>query len=74
MYVINMSEKVTGTREYEDKLIVLLGHQSSVNPNVGLRFLLYIADLYEIFIDKKTMYKQFLVILKLEYEQKVNKI
>jgi len=41
----------------EDKLIILLEHQSSVNPNMGLRFLLYIADLYEISIDKKAMYK-----------------
>ena len=41
----------------EDRLIILLEHQSSVNPNMGLRFLLYIADLYEILIDKKEMYK-----------------
>ena len=40
-----------------DRLIVLLEHQSSVNPNMGLRFLLYIAALYEILIDKKAMYK-----------------
>ena len=42
----------------EDKLIILLEHQSSVNPNMGLRFLLYIADLYEISINKKDMYKE----------------
>jgi predicted transposase/invertase (TIGR01784 family) len=41
----------------EDKLIILLEHQSSVNPNMGLRFLLYIADLYEILIDKTELYK-----------------
>ena len=41
----------------EDRLIILLEHQSSVNPNMGLRFLLYIAALYEILIDKKAMYK-----------------
>jgi predicted transposase/invertase (TIGR01784 family) len=41
----------------EDRLIILLEHQSSVNPNMGLRFLLYIAELYEILIDKKEMYK-----------------
>jgi len=40
-----------------DKLIILLEHQSSLNPNMGLRFLLYIAELYEIMIDKKEMYK-----------------
>ena len=41
----------------EDRLIILLEHQASVNPNMGLRFLLYIAELYEISIDKKEMYK-----------------
>ena len=41
----------------EDRLIVLMEHNSSVNPNMGLRFLLYIADLYEITMDKKAMYK-----------------
>jgi len=41
----------------DDKLIILLEHQSSVNPNMGLRFLLYIAALYEISIDKNAMYK-----------------
>ena len=41
----------------EDKLIILLEHQSSVNPNMSLRFLLYISDLYKVSIDKKAMYK-----------------
>jgi predicted transposase/invertase (TIGR01784 family) len=41
----------------EDKLIILLEHQSSINPNMGLRFLLYIAAIYEILIDRKAMYK-----------------
>jgi predicted transposase/invertase (TIGR01784 family) len=41
----------------ENKLIILLEHQASLNPNMGLRFLLYLADLYEISIDKKAMYK-----------------
>jgi len=41
----------------EDKLIILFEHQSSVNPNMGLRFLLYIADLYEILVDKTELYK-----------------
>jgi predicted transposase/invertase (TIGR01784 family) len=42
----------------EDKLIILIEHQSSVNPNMGLRCLLYLADLYEVLIDKKAMYKE----------------
>ena len=41
----------------EDKLIVLFEHNSSINPNMGLRFLLYIAQLYELSMDKKAMYK-----------------
>jgi len=41
----------------EDKLITLLEHQSSLNPNMGLRFLLYIAEIYGISIDKKEMYR-----------------
>jgi len=39
------------------KLIILIEHQASVNPNMGLRFLLYIALIYEILINKKAMYK-----------------
>ena len=42
----------------EDRLIVLFEHNSSINPNMGLRFLLYIALLYEFLIDKKAMYKK----------------
>ena len=41
----------------ENKLIVLLEHNSSINPNMSLRFLLYITQLYEISMDKKAMYK-----------------
>jgi len=40
-----------------DKLIILIEHQSSVNPNIGLRCLLYIALLYEQLIDKDSLYK-----------------
>ncbi|MCL2159329.1 MAG: Rpn family recombination-promoting nuclease/putative transposase [Oscillospiraceae bacterium] len=39
------------------KLIILIEHQASINPNMGLRFLLYIALIYEILINKKAMYK-----------------
>ena len=41
----------------EDKLIILLEHQSSLSPNMGLRCLFYILELYEISIDKKEMYR-----------------
>ena len=39
------------------KLINLTEHQSSINPNMGLRFLLYSAEIYGTSIDKKDMYK-----------------
>jgi hypothetical protein len=41
----------------EDKLIILIEHQSSVSPNIGLRFLMYVADLYEISINQKELYR-----------------
>ena len=41
----------------EDKLIILLEHQSSLNPNMGLRCLFYVAEIYDISIDKKEIYR-----------------
>jgi predicted transposase/invertase (TIGR01784 family) len=41
----------------DDKLIILYEHQASINPNMGFRFLLYIAEIYEVLVDKKEMYK-----------------
>ena len=41
----------------EDKFIILIEHQSSINPNMGLRCLLYIVRLYEQLIDKDGIYK-----------------
>ena len=38
--------------EIDGKLIVLLEHQSTVNPNIPLRMLMYIARLYEKIIDR----------------------
>jgi hypothetical protein len=43
------------------KLVVLIEHQSTVNENMPLRCLLYIARLYEKLIDKKTIYREGLV-------------
>jgi len=40
-----------------DKFVVLIEHQSSVNPNMGLRSLLYIARIYEQLTDKDGMYR-----------------
>ena len=42
----------------DGKLIVLVEHQSSVNQNMPLRFLLYIARVYEKLIDSKSVYKE----------------
>ncbi len=44
-----------------DKLVVLIEHQSSINKNMPLRFLLYIAREYEKILDNKNIYKTKLV-------------
>jgi hypothetical protein len=41
----------------DNKLIVLLEHQSTINPNMPLRFLIYIARLYESIIDDEALYR-----------------
>jgi len=41
----------------DDKFVVLIEHQSSINPNMALRCLLYITRIYEILIDKGEIYK-----------------
>ncbi|MCL2601819.1 MAG: Rpn family recombination-promoting nuclease/putative transposase [Treponema sp.] len=43
--------------EIGGKIIVLVEHQSTINQNLPLRMLLYIARLYEKIIDGKNMYK-----------------
>jgi len=42
----------------EDRLIVLIEHQSSINNNMPLRMLMYLAAEYEMIIDRKSLYKQ----------------
>ena len=37
----------------EDKFVILFEHQSTVNPNMGLRCLLYIADIYKQLIQSR---------------------
>jgi len=44
-----------------DKLIVLIEHQSSINENMPLRFLIYISKVYEKIIDSDTIYKRDLI-------------
>jgi hypothetical protein len=42
--------------EIAGKVVVLIEHQSTINPNMALRLLLYIARIYEKIIDNKTLY------------------
>jgi len=42
----------------EDRLIVLLEHQSSINNNMPLRMLQYLSAEYDMIIDRKSLYKQ----------------
>ena len=42
--------------EIGGKLVVLIEHQSTINPNMALRLLMYIARVYEKLIDDKKIY------------------
>ena len=42
--------------EIGGKLVILIEHQSTINPNMGLRLLLYIARVYEKIIGDKNIY------------------
>ena len=42
--------------EIGGKLVILIEHQSTINPNMALRFLIYIARVYEKIIDDKKIY------------------
>jgi hypothetical protein len=42
--------------EIGDKLVILIEHQSTINPNMALRLLLYIARIYEKILGDKTIY------------------
>jgi hypothetical protein len=42
--------------EIGGKLVVLLEHQSTINPNIALRFLMYIARVYEKTLESKNIY------------------
>jgi len=41
----------------DNRLVCLYEHQSSINPNMPLRLLVYIAHVYEKIIDRRNLYK-----------------
>ncbi|MDR3278734.1 MAG: Rpn family recombination-promoting nuclease/putative transposase, partial [Oscillospiraceae bacterium] len=45
----------------DEKLVVLIEHQATLNANMPLRLLLYIARVYEKLIDDRAVYKQGLI-------------
>ena len=45
----------------DSRLVILVEHQSTINPNMPLRFLVYMAHTYEKLIDSKAIYKDKLV-------------
>ncbi|MDR1363263.1 MAG: Rpn family recombination-promoting nuclease/putative transposase [Spirochaetaceae bacterium] len=44
--------------EFRKKQIVLIEHQSTINPNMALRLLMYIGRLYEKIMDSKLLYSR----------------
>jgi len=49
--------------EIGGKLIVLLEYQSTINPNMALRLLFYISDIFKSIINSKTLYSKKPVII-----------
>jgi predicted transposase/invertase (TIGR01784 family) len=47
--------------EIGGKLVILIEHQSTINPNITLRLLMYIARVYEKIIDGKNIYSSRLI-------------
>ena len=41
-----------------DRIVILIEHQSTINENVPLRLLMYIGRIYEKIIERKKLYKQ----------------
>lgn len=63
--IINTLKNVLYMGKYNDisfvidgKLVVLIEHQSTINPNMTLRLLLYIARVLEKIVESKTMYSE----------------
>jgi hypothetical protein len=42
--------------EIDNKLVVLMEHQSTINPNMAIRLLMYIARIYEKIISGRSIY------------------
>ena len=40
----------------DNRLVVLIEHQSTINPNMALRLLIYIGRIYEKLVDRKKLY------------------
>jgi hypothetical protein len=62
---INTLSDVLYMEQYNDisftignKIVVLIEHQSTINPNMPLRLLLYIARIYEKIIERKNLYRE----------------
>lgn len=45
----------------DNKFVILVEHQSTINQNMPLRFLIYVAREYEKLIDSKSIYKELLM-------------
>jgi hypothetical protein len=45
----------------DERIVVLLEHQSSINENMPLRILIYLSRIYEMIIDNKVIYQEELV-------------
>jgi len=47
--------------EIGDKLVILIEHQSTINPNIALRLLIYIARIYEKILGDRNIYASRLI-------------
>ncbi|MDR1390004.1 MAG: Rpn family recombination-promoting nuclease/putative transposase [Treponema sp.] len=47
----------------DNKLVILIEHQSTINPNMPLRLLLYIARVYEKIVERKDLYREKLLVI-----------
>ena len=45
----------------DDRIVVLIEHQSTINDNVSIRLLMYIARIYEKILDREKLYQKKLV-------------
>jgi hypothetical protein len=62
---VNTLSNVLYMEQYNDisftinnKLVILIEHQSTINPNMPLRLLLYIARIYEKIVERKNLYRE----------------